>query len=107
MLLPIDLCAKNTYTREHPDYSIADFTVRLNYDRLEAIWNSTAGDAAAKATALVDYLDFYLNAGQLAQTQNAGTRAAMISNLAVASEAERYQLAAYAVGTTPEFLIQR
>lgn len=98
---------KSTYTREHPDYSIADFTVRLNYDRLEAIWNSTAGDAAAKATALVDYLDFYLNAGQLAQTQNAGTRAAMISNLAVASEAERYQLAAYAVGTAPEFLIQR
>jgi hypothetical protein len=27
--------------------------------------------------------------------------------LAVASEAERYQLAAYAVGTAPEFLIQR
>lgn len=97
----------NQYTREHPDYSIADFTVRLNYDRLEALWDDTAGDATAKATAVVDYLDLYLNAGQLAQTQNTGTREAMISNLAVASEAERYKLAAYAVGTTPEFLIQR
>jgi len=97
----------NKFIREHPTYSAEDFVLRLNYGPLMAVWDNKVGDATAKATAMVDYLDLYLNAGQLAQSQNTGTRAAMISNLAVASEAERYQLAAYAVATTPEFLIQR
>ena len=97
----------NQYTLEHPNYSIEQFTVRLNYSRLEAVWNLSVGDETVKATALVDYLDLYLNAGQLAQTQNTGTRSAMISNLAVVSEADRYKQAVYAAATVPEFLIQR
>ncbi|MDB4077079.1 DUF1800 family protein [Porticoccaceae bacterium] len=102
-----DFVRYNQYTREHPNFSIDQLKVRLNYSGLQAVWNDSAGDETAKATALVDYLDLYLNAGQLAETQNTGTRSVMISNLAVASEEERYKLAVYAVSTTPEFLIQR
>lgn len=102
-----DFVRYNQYTRGHPNFSIDQLKVRLNYSGLQAVWNDSAGDETAKATALVDYLDLYLNAGQLAETQNTGTRSVMISNLAVASEEERYKLAVYAVSTTPEFLIQR
>lgn len=76
--------------------------------RLLAAWNSVSGSTAEKAEAMVDYLDFYLNAGQLKQAANAGARAALIQGVAAASsEANRLKDAVYGVNVTSEFLIQR
>ena len=60
-----------------------------------------------KAIAVVDYLDFYLNGGQLLQTDNYGTRQAMISNIAAASGDNRFSLGVYAAGMTAEFMTQK
>lgn len=82
--------------------------VNLLRDRLVTEWNQTQGTAQEKAEAMVDYLDFYLNAGQLKVTDNSDTRIDMIESIAGAnSDEERTNLAIYGAMTLPEFLIQR
>jgi hypothetical protein len=91
----------------NPAYESGQFHVRLNPRRLAAQWDTTEGSETDKAAAIVDYLDFYLNAGQLADSDNTGIRQAMISNIAVASESSRYSLGIYGVGTAPAFMSQK
>jgi len=90
------------------EYSKEQLMIRLSRSELEEEWNATDGTNAEKAEAVVDYLDFYLNAGQLRATNNMATRAALINAIASAgSMNERAELAIYGVMTSPEFLIQR
>ena len=91
----------------NPAYEPEQFHIRLNYQRLQSLWDTTPGGATGKAIAVVDYLDFYLNGGQLLQTDNYGTRQAMISNLAAASGDNRFSLGVYAAGMTAEFMTQK
>ena len=93
--------------KKYSDFSASELTVKLNKNILPTIWNQAAGDNMAKAEAVVDYLDFYLSAGQLKQTSNSDTRQIFIDTLAAAGEAERFDLAIYGASISPEFLIQR
>ncbi len=86
--------------------------VSLDTSGLNAVWDNQTGDDTAKATAVVDYLDFYLNSGKLKQTDNQGTRQELITTLqsaACISEpiCERNNLAIYGTATAPEFQIQQ
>ena len=71
------------------------------------LWDSTVGAATDKATAVVDYLDFYLNSGQLEETESSGTRQAMIDNIATASGDSRLTLGVYGAAMTAEFMTQK
>ena len=86
--------------------------VSLDTSGLNAVWNNQTGDDTAKATAVVDYIDFYLNSGKLKQTDNKGTRQELITTIqsaACVSEpmCERSNLAIYGAATAPEFQIQQ
>ena len=88
--------------------------VLLNSDRLNKIWENHDGSETQKATALVDYLDFYLNSGKLRQTNNQGTRQELIYAIEGAScgpgdtsICERNTLAIYGSAVAPEFQIQQ
>ena len=91
----------------NPVYEPEQFHIWLNYERLQTIWDSTAGTATDKATAVVDYLDFYLNSGQLEETESSGTRQAMIDNIATASGDSRFTLGVYGAAMTAEFMTQK
>lgn len=91
----------------NPAYEPQQFHVRPSYEQLDALWESTEGSSTDKATALVDYLDFYLNGGQLLLNQNSGTRQAMIDNIAAASINTRYSLGVFAAATAAEFMTQK
>jgi uncharacterized protein (DUF1800 family) len=96
-----------------PDpFSNDEARVLLNNSRLDAIWEEHQGSSLEKATAVVDFIDFFLNSGKLKQTANQGTRQELIS--AVESAAcvsqpicDRYNLAIYGTATAPEFQIQQ
>jgi uncharacterized protein (DUF1800 family) len=86
--------------------------VSLDTSGLNAVWDNQIGDDTAKATAVVDYIDFYLNSGKLKQTDNKGTRQELITTIqsaACVSEpmCERNNLAIYGTATAPEFQIQQ
>jgi uncharacterized protein (DUF1800 family) len=86
--------------------------VSLSADRLEQIWDMQHGTDLDKATAVVDFVDYYLNAGKLTQTDNQGTRQELISAVQLApceSEGicERYNLAIYGAAVVPEFQVQQ
>jgi|GEM_PF-411406 len=92
----------------YSNYTADQLKVILKPTRLLAAWNSVSGSTTEKAEAMVDYLDFYLNAGQLKQAANTGARAALIQGVAAASsEANRLKDAVYGVNVTSEFLIQQ
>jgi hypothetical protein len=97
----------NAFVKFNTNFSLEQLIIRLDFSRLDNIWNSTQGSDSDRATAVVDYLDFYLNAGQLAAAGNNVTRAAMISNIAAVSDEYRYGLAVYAAGNTAEFQLQK
>jgi uncharacterized protein (DUF1800 family) len=87
--------------------TLAELVVTLKMDRLEAVWNSTAGGDSEKATALVDYLDNYLNAGQLQAMESSDTRDALITAVIASSADVRARVAVYGAMSVPEFQIQR
>ncbi len=90
------------------NFTAEQLTVKLNSTRLQNIIASTSGSNTDKAEAVVDYLDFYLNAGQLKFTNNTGTRNALIQAISAASnDLDRFNNAVYGVNTSPEFLIQQ
>lgn len=105
------LLSENMYSYRSLNFS--NFTaeqlkVKLNSARLQEIFLTTAGSNIDKAEAVVDYLDFYLNAGKLKYTNNTGTREALIQAIASAgSELNRFKHSVYGVNTSPEFLIQQ
>ena len=56
---------------------------------------------------MVDYLDFYLNSGQLKATNNQSSRQALIEALSASEDDQRVNLAVYGVSAMPEFQLQR
>lgn len=90
------------------NFTADQLTVKFNFTRLQNIIASTSGSNTDKAEAVVDYLDFYLNAGQLKYTNNTGTRNALIQAISAESnDLDRFNNAVYGVNTSPEFLIQQ
>ena len=92
------------------DYTISRNlqTVSINRDRLEAIYDDAPGSARDKAAALVDYLDFYYNASQIALTNDiSGTRDFIIDAVARSNGDDRLDLALYGVVNAPESLVQK
>ncbi|WP_068546814.1 DUF1800 family protein [Thalassotalea crassostreae] len=81
--------------------------VWLQQDDYWDIWEKTSGTDTDKATAVVDHLDFYLNAGQMKANNNQGTRKIFIENLANSASSNRFKLAFYGSNTSPEFMIQK
>ena len=83
-------------------------TIKINRERLTAIFDNAAGDDRAKASVLVDYLDFYYNASQLALTNDvSGTRDFIIDAVVNSSGEDRIELALYGVANAPESLVQK
>ena len=102
------------YNSRRLPFPLEQSRVLLNTDRLDEVWNNKEGDETAKSTALIDYLDFYLNSGKLKQTNNQGTRNELIYALQGAScgpggttICERNSLAIYGTAVAPEFQIQQ
>ncbi|NQY63644.1 MAG: DUF1800 family protein [Alteromonadaceae bacterium] len=93
--------------KKYSDYSANELKVTLNKDILPNIWNQAEGDNLVKAAAVVDYLDFYLSAGQLKLSTNSDTRQIFIDAIAAAKAGERFDLAIYGASISPEFLIQK
>ena len=90
------------------NFTAEQLTVKLNPARLQTLLQTTAGSAAEKAEAVVDYVDFYLNAGKLKYTDNIGTRNALIQAITSAgSEAEGFDNIIYGINASPEFFIQQ
>lgn len=97
------------------DYNIDEDlqTVNLNRDRLMAVFDDadcgeTECDDRAKAAALVDYLDFYYNASQIALTNDiSGTRDFIIDAVVNSDGDDRLNLALYGVANAPESLVQK
>lgn len=105
------LLANGVVTRPEP-FSRDEARVLLDSSGLNSVWENHSGNSLEKATAVVDYIDFYLNSGKLKQTDNQGTRQELIN--AVESAAcvnepicERYNLAIYGAAVTAEFQIQQ
>ena len=97
--------------RRNP-FSSEEARVRIDTTGLGDLWESTPGDAQEKATALVDFLDFYLNSGKLKRTSNSGTRFELIEQVESAScvsepICDRDKLLIYGAALAPEFQIQQ
>tara|TARA_B100000768_G_scaffold80580_1_gene76536 strand:+ start:4337 stop:7018 length:2682 start_codon:yes stop_codon:yes gene_type:complete len=107
LLLNDQFYRRNAFVRFNIHFSLEQLKIRVDFIPLENLWDNTEGTEEAKATAVVDYLDFYLNAGQLAADADNVTRAAMISNVAEAIGEDRFNLAIYAAGNAPEFQLQK
>ena len=87
------------YTREQ-------LLVTVNYDELNNRWDNVAGDAELKAEAVIDYLDFYLNSGQLKELQS-DTRSILIDAVAQENANKRMITAVYGLVNAPEVLVQK
>ena len=82
--------------------------VQINRDRLNAIYDNAQGDERDKAAALVDYLDFYFNASQIALTADvSGTRDFIIDAVVDSDADERLDFALYGIANAPESLVQK
>ncbi|WP_019028960.1 DUF1800 family protein [Colwellia piezophila] len=93
---------------KNSDYAKADLLVKVKYDRLINIWQNTSGTDTDKATSVIDYLDFYLNAGQLSQSSNSVTYDAVLDAIVSSSdESVRLNLAVYGLVNSPEFMVQK
>ena len=97
--------------RRNP-FSSEEARVRIDTTGLGDLWESTPGDTQEKATALVDFVDFYLNGGKLKRTSNSGTRFELIEQVESAScvsepICDRDKLLIYGAALAPEFQIQQ
>ncbi len=86
----------------------AQQTVSINRARLTAVFDNAPGDERAKAGTLVDYLDFYYNASQIALSNDiSGTRDFIIDAVVNSDDGDRLDLALYGVVNAPESLVQK
>ena len=83
--------------------------MRLSNAHVQAIWNSTTGDATAKATAVAEFLDLYINAGRLSYIDDSVTLEEYIIAMANANvgTGELFELAVYGAALLPEFMVQK
>jgi hypothetical protein len=99
----------NRYTRENGIIDQERLRVRLSDARVRAVWDSAAGDELAKATAVAEFLDFYMNAGRLKYVGGSATLAALSDALAASDleSGEFFELAVYGSALLPEFMVQK
>ena len=99
----------NRYTRENGIITTEQLRVRLSDARVREVWNNQTGDNAAKATAVAEFLDFYLNAGRLQYLGDSTTLAELTTALESADFAstEWFELATYGSALLPEFMVQK
>ena len=90
------------------DYSKADLMVTLNKQILTDIWQQTPGSDEDKAKAVLDYLDFYLNANQLTQSDNPQNYQAIIDAMLLAQVLnDKIDIAIYGIVNAPESIVQQ
>ena len=90
------------------DYSKDDLLVKLDKQSLIDIWQQTPGSDEDKARAIVDYLDFYLNAYQLSQAEGQHNYQAVIdAMLATPVLEDKVDMALYGVVNAPESIVQQ
>jgi uncharacterized protein (DUF1800 family) len=99
----------NRYTRENGVIAQELLRVRLRDDRIMGVWDAAAGDATAKATAVAEFLDFYMNAGRLQYLGNSSTLTELTNALAATNVASSdfFELATYGSALLPEFMVQK
>ncbi|MBV33669.1 MAG: hypothetical protein CMK36_09590 [Porticoccaceae bacterium] len=110
------LSRSNRYTNFNLTYTRDQFRVKLNDAVLDSVWDSTTGTNLSKAEALVRFLDFYLNAGQLTtigQEVNGASRSDSFTYLLAqrlstyTNSMNRNRLAVYTMMTAPDVQISR
>jgi hypothetical protein len=90
------------------DYQRSDLIVRLDLQAVTNIWQQTQGSDEDKAMAVLNYLDFYLNAGQLKNNQNGMSYQALINAMgSVSATNDKINIAIYGLTNAPETLVQR
>ena len=90
------------------DYKRSDLIVRLDLQAVTNIWQQTQGSDEDKAMAVLNYLDFYLNAGQLKNNQNGMSYQALINAMgSVSATNDKINIAIYGLTNAPETLVQR
>jgi uncharacterized protein (DUF1800 family) len=99
----------NRFTRENGIIDQEQLRVRLNDARVRAIRDSATGDDAAKAAAVADFLDFYMNAGRLKYVGASLTLSALADAMAASDpeSGEFFELATYGSALLPEFMVQK
>ena len=99
----------NRYTRENGVIAQDLLRVRLRQDRIRSIWDDAAGDNTAKAAAVAEFLDFYMNAGRLNYLGSSATLTELTNALASSDVAssEFFELATYGSALLPEFMVQK
>jgi uncharacterized protein (DUF1800 family) len=99
----------NRYTRENGVIAQEMLRVRLRGDRVRSVWADAAGDDAAKATAVAEFLDFYMNAGRLNYLGGSASLTELTNALAATDIDSRdfFELAAYGSALLPEFMVQK
>jgi uncharacterized protein (DUF1800 family) len=91
-----------------PPFTLAQHETYWNTEILESIWEYTQGDNRSKSEALVDFMDFYLNAGYLSSHySNNVTREAIVTNVASSNETNRYRSLISGIANAPETQIQK
>ncbi len=95
----------NKTSHKKTAYDATDVVVTLSPTNIIELYQTTEGDDIAKATAVVDFMDFYLTGGRVKLDTDNVARAAMIASIAAADEDEKVALALYGVNTLPDFLI--
>jgi uncharacterized protein (DUF1800 family) len=99
----------NRYTRENGVIAQALLRVQLRSDRVRAVWDNTTGDNVAKATAVAEFLDFFMNAGRLQYLGTSTTLSELSDALAASNfnSNELFELATYGSALLPEFMVQK
>ena len=110
------LSRSNRYTNFNLSYTRDQFRVKLDDDVLDSVWDSATGTNLSKAEALVRFLDFYLNAGQLTnigQEVNTGSGTDTFTDFLAqrlstyTNSMNRNRLAVYTMMTAPDVQISR
>lgn len=108
-----DALMSQGYVSKPNPFSRQQLLAKFDDRILAEVWTGTEGGSQEKAEAIVDFLDFYMNAAKLKQDEDQETRETLITNIAGAVceqqsfFCERYALAVYAAATTPGFHIQQ
>ena len=90
------------------DFSKDELLVKLDKQSLIEIWQQTSGSEEDKARAIVDYLDFYLNANQLSLVEGQSNYLAVINAmLATPVLGDKVDVALYGIVNAPESIVQQ
>ena len=95
-------------TLDYSNMSAEDLKIKLSDSRLQEVADSVLDSNQAKAEAMVDYLDFYLNAGKIKYTNNTAVRDALVQGiLSATDDTKRFKDLIYAINVTPDFIVQQ